>query len=105
MYSLTPAALSGIVFITGEAMVADGGTNFAPEMAALAKSFKTRFGLQPGPSGAWQNGDHDIPFIYTQPSKTLSPAITVPKAIKGKTVAVEVSDWADLSGVFEAAVR
>ncbi len=105
MHSLTPATLSGIVFITGEAMVADGGANFAPEMVALARSFKTRFALQPGPSGAWQNGDLDIPFIYTQPSKTLSPAITVPKGIKGKAVAVEVSDWTDLTGVIEAAVK
>jgi len=104
MYCFTPATLNGIVFITGKAMVADGGANFAPEMTVLANSFKTRFGLEPGQDGSWKSGNNDIPFIYTLPDKTLAPEITVPK-IKGTSTAVEISDWADATKVIEALAK
>jgi len=96
VHSFTPAALSGIVFITGKGMVADGGANFASEMAVLANSFKTRFGLQPGLNGSWESGEDDIPFIYTLPGKELAPSISVPE-IRGKSAAVKIDDWSDAS--------
>jgi len=85
VHCFTPAALSGVLFLTGESMVADDhGANFGPEMSALANCFKARFAL--GRDG------EDIPFVYTVPSKTLAPKITQPKAIKGKSKAVEIND-------------
>lgn len=103
MYCFTPATLSGIVFITGQAMTTDA-ESFAPEMAVLANSFKTRFGIEPGPTGFWQNTDKDIPFIYTMPDKTLAPGLSRP-TIKGASTAVEVSDWADVTKVVEAVAK
>ena len=98
VHCFTPAALSGILFLTGESMVADDqGANFGPEMSALANCFKTRFTL-------WQD-DEDIPFIYTVPSKALAPKITQPEGIKGKSTAVELDDWLELGGVLEAVVK
>jgi hypothetical protein len=98
VHCFTPAALSGVVFLTGEAMVAgDQGANFGPEMSALAKSFKSRFSL-------WSD-DVDIPLIYTVPGKSLAPKITQPKGIKGKATAVELGEWTELDGVFEALVK
>lgn len=98
VHCFTPAVLSGVVFLTGEAMVAeDQGANFGPEMAALAKSFKSRFTL-------WQK-DADVPFIYTVPGKSLAPKITRPEGIKGESTAVEINDWQDLGGVFEAVAK
>jgi len=98
MYCFTPAALRGIVFLTGESMVAeDKGANFGPEMSVLANCFKTRFAI-------WQDGE-DIPLIYTVPSKTLAPKLTQPKKIKGKNVAVEIGDWSEVGGVIEAAAK
>ena len=63
-------------------------------MAALAMSIKTRFSL-------WQD-EVDVPLIYTIPSKALAPEITKPKGIEGNTMAVELVDWVELDGVFEA---
>jgi hypothetical protein len=98
MHCFTPAAMSGIVFLTGEAMVAeDQGANFGPEMTVLSNSFKTRFAL-------WHDGE-DIPFVYTIPSKTLAPKLTQPEAIKGKSAAVELDDWLELGGVLEAVAK
>ena len=95
MHCFTPTAMSGIVFLTGEAMVAeDQGANFGPEMAALVKSFKTRFTL-------WQD-DLDIPLIYTLPNKALAPKISAPQGMAGKTTAVEIDEWLKLDGVFDA---
>ena len=97
VHCFTPTALGGILFLTGEAMVADdGGANFGPEMAALAKCFKTRFTL-------WQD-DEDIPFIYTVPGKALAPKITHPKDINGASTAVEIGGWRELGGVLDAVV-
>jgi sialate O-acetylesterase len=100
MHSFTPAALSGIVFLTGEAMATDGGKDFAPEMAVLAHSMKTRLGMRPGPKGAWQKGEEDIPFIYTLPSKTLAPELTEPP-IQGQHTAVPIDNWRDFSSLFD----
>lgn len=98
VHCFTPAALSGIVFLTGEAMVADDqGANFGPEMAALAKCLKSRFTL-------WQE-DADIPIIYTVPGQSLAPRITRPEGIRGGSTAVELNDWLDLGGVFEAVAK
>ena len=95
MHCFTPTAMSGIVFLTGESMVAeDQGVNFGPEMAALIKSFKTRFTL-------WHD-DLDIPLIYTLPNKALAPKITAPQGMTGKTTAVEIDEWLKLDGVFDA---
>lgn len=98
LHCFTPTALSGILFLTGEAMVAeDQGANFGPEMAALAKSFKTRFTI-------WQE-DEDVPLVYTVPSKTLAPKLTRPKGIGGVSTAVELDEWLELGGVLEAVAR
>jgi hypothetical protein len=98
MHCFTPAALRGIVFLTGESMVTgDQGANFGPEMSVLANSFKTRFTL-------WQDGV-DIPFFYTVPSKALAPKLTQPKGIKGKSLAVEIGDWLEAGGVIKAVVK
>ena len=98
VHCFTPTALSGVLFLTGESMVADDqGANFGPEMSALANCFKTRFAL-------WQDGE-DIPFVYTVPHKTLAPKLTQPKFIKGKSAAVELDEWLELGGVLEAAVK
>lgn len=89
--SFSPASLSGVVFLSGASMVADDeGKNFGPEMAALAKSFKGRLG-----------GD-EIPFFYTVPGKALAPQVAKPEGIKGKSVAVEITDWRNLDAVLEA---
>ena len=89
--SFTPAALSGILFLSGESMVADDqGANFGPEMSALANCFKTRF------------GGEDVPFLYTIPGKGLAPKITEPKGIKGQSHALELGDWLEVGGVIEA---
>ena len=98
VHCFTPAALSGIVFLTGESMVADDqGANFGPEMTVLANSFKTRFSL-------WQD-DEDIPFFYTVPGKALAPKLTPPKAIKGKNTAVKLDDWLALDAVIKAMTK
>ena len=98
VHCFTPAALSGIVFLSSESMVAaDQGANFGPEISALANCFKTRFA--PGQDG------ENIPFIYTVPSKTLAPKLTHPQGIKGRSIAVEISDWLELGGVIKAATR
>ena len=98
VHCFTPTALSGILFLTGESMVADDqGANFGSEMSALANSFKTRFSL--GPDGK------DIPFIYTVPSKTLAPKLTQPNGIKGQSIAVEIGDWQEAGGVIKAVTK
>ena len=70
MHSFEPVALSGIVFLSGEAMVADDeGANFGSEMSVLASCFKTKLDAE------------DVPFIYTVPGKALAAKITQPKGI------------------------
>ena len=78
----TPAQVSGVVFLCGNAMIADAqGANFGPEMSALANCFKSKFG-----------GD-DVPFFYTIPASSLAPKITKPQAIKGTSTAIKVDQW------------
>jgi hypothetical protein len=78
----TPAQVSGVVFLCGNAMIADAqAANFGPEMSALANGFKSRFG-----------GD-DVPFFYTIPASSLAPKITKPQSIKGAGTAIEVGQW------------
>jgi hypothetical protein len=98
VHCFTPASLSGVVFLSSQSMVADDqGANFGPEISALANSFKTRFALG--------QDTEDIPFIYTFPSKTLAPKITQPKAIEGKSTAVEINDWTNVAKVMDAMVK
>jgi sialate O-acetylesterase len=98
VHCFTPAALSGVLFLTGESMVADDqGANFGPEMSALANCYKTRFSL-------WQEGE-DIPFVYTVPSKALAPRLTRPEGINGKSTAVELNEWMELGGVLQAVAK
>jgi sialate O-acetylesterase len=78
----TPAQVSGVVFLCGNAMIADAqAANFGPEMSALANGFKSRFG-----------GD-DVPFFYTIPASSLAPKITKPQSITGAGTAIEVDQW------------
>ncbi len=78
----SPAHVNGIVFVCGNAMIADQqGMNFGSEMKALADCFKANFG-----------GD-DVPFFYTIPSSTLAPKITKPISIKGASTALEIAEW------------
>jgi hypothetical protein len=37
------------------------------------------------------------------PGKSLAPRITRPEGVSGQSTAVELNDWLDLGGVFEAA--
>lgn len=92
--SFEPLAHSGVIFLSGESLVkADQGANFGPEMSVLANCWKTKFGAS------------DVPFIYTVPAKSLAPKITQPKAIKGNSKAVELSDWLDVSPAIEAVTK
>ena len=80
----SPAQLSGIVFLCGKAMAAEGqGAKFGSEMSVLGNCLKTKFGAG------------DVPFIYSMPSSTLAPKITKPESIKGRNAAVETSKWPD----------
>lgn len=88
--SFTPASLKGIIFLTGEQMVAaDEGAHFGEQMSALANCWKEKFACE------------DPQFIYAIPSKTLAPKITAPTGIKGKATAVEISDWSEIAKVIE----
>lgn len=94
VHSFTPAALKGIVFLSSEAMVAqDQGGNFAAEMSALSNCWKAKFGSE------------DASFIYTMPGKALAPKITKPKKIKGKSSAVEITDWSEITKVIEQVAK
>jgi len=78
----SPAQLSGIVFLCGKAMAAEGqGAKFGSEMSVLGNCLKTKLGAG------------DVPFIYSMPSSTLAPKITKPEGIKGRSVAVEINSW------------
>jgi hypothetical protein len=90
VHSFTPTALSGVIFLSGEAMVADEGANFGPEFSALANCFKAKFG--------------DVPFIYTRPNKALAPKITHATGIQGKGTAVEIADWSEIGAVIDTAI-
>jgi len=88
-----PITMKGAIFLTSEGMVKEGeGANFGPEMGALAKSLKAKF------------GDKDAELIYTVPSKALAAKITKPGKIEGKSTAVEIGAWSDVGGVIEAVV-
>ena len=88
--SFTPAALKGVVFLTGPDMVAaDQGALFGKQMTALANCMKRKFG-----------GD-DFPFLYTLPAKSLAPQITPPDDIKGNSTALEIADWQNGSAILD----
>ncbi len=92
--SFTPAALKGIVFLVGESHVATiRSANFGSELSVLANSWKDRFG------GA------DVPFLYTMPTEALAPGVTQPAGIRGRSVAVEISDWQSVSELIDAVIE
>jgi hypothetical protein len=94
VHNFAPTALSGVIFLSSEPLIAaDQGANFGPEMSVLANCFKAKLGAS------------DVPFIYTVPAKSLAPKVNQTKGIKGNSRAVELSDWSDLSGVFEAVAK
>lgn len=93
-HSFTPTQLKGIIFLTSDAMVAEkDGALFGEQMTALANSWKSRF------------GDSEARFLYTIPSKKLAAKITNPEGIEGKSKAITIEDWADVSGVLEALAK
>ncbi len=78
-----PITTKGVIFLAGEGMVQEGdGANFGPEMGALAKSLRAKF------------GDNEAKLIYTIPGKALAPKVTKPHNIQGPNTAIEISDWA-----------
>ena len=92
VHSFTPGSLKGIIFLAGpEMFLKDQGANYAEQLSTLANCWKDRF------------GGEDPNFIYTIPNKTLAPKITAPEAIKGKSTAVEISDWSEITKVIEQA--
>jgi len=75
--------LKGIVFMTGQSMVAkEDGANFGSEMSALANGWKRLF-----------KGGKDPHFIHTIPAKSLTAGITGPESIEGACTAFEISAW------------
>lgn len=90
VHSFTPTDLKGIIFLSSPAMIAnDQGVNYGEQVSALANSWKQRFGQK------------DPHFFYTIPGKTLAPKITKPKAIKGQSTAVEITDWSEIANLIE----
>lgn len=80
--SFTPADLKGIIFISGKIMVeADEGAHFGEQLTALANSWKEKFACP------------DPVFLFTVPGASLSPKITKPEGIKGRSIAMEVNSW------------
>jgi hypothetical protein len=81
VHGFTPMAMSGIVVLSSESIVADDqGANFGPELSVLANCFKPRFGRR---TGSGQAAD-DAPFIHTVTGKTLAQKRAQPRAIEGK---------------------
>jgi len=94
VHSFTPACLKGIIFVASPAMVeADDGASYGEQLSVLANSWKSRFG-----------GD-ELQFVYTIPNKALAPQITTPTKIKGKSTAIEIKDWSEITKVIEAVVK
>ena len=71
----------------------DKGAKYGEQLSVLANCWKDRF------------GGEDPYFFYTIPNKTLDPKATQPKKIKGKSAAIEIGDWSEISKVIEAAVK
>jgi sialate O-acetylesterase len=79
-----PGSFKGIIFLGDAGMFKkDQGADYGPELSALANCWKDWFGCP------------DPYFLYTIPSKKLVPKITVPTAIQGRSVGVEIDDWPD----------
>ncbi len=78
----SPGQVSGVVFLCGNKMIADAqGANFGSEMNALANCFKSRL------------GGEDVRFFYTMPNAALAPKLAKPAAIKGASIALEITEW------------
>lgn len=90
VHSFTPGSFKGIIFLASpEMFMKDQGASYGQQLSALASCWKDRF------------GGEDPNFIYTIPNKALAPTITAPKAIKGKSTAVEITDWSEITKVIE----
>ena len=90
VHSFTPGSFKGIIFLASpEMFTRDQGANYAEQLSALANCWKDRFGGQ------------DPNFIYTIPNKALAPKITTPEKIKGKSTAVEITEWSEITQVIE----
>jgi sialate O-acetylesterase len=82
VHSFWPGSFKGILFVSGESLFKDDqGANFGEQFTLLANSWKTKFACP------------DPVFVYTIPSSTLAPKITRPKAIQGRSVAMEINSW------------
>jgi len=94
VHSFTPGSVKGIIFLASpEMFTKDQGANYGQQLSALANCWKDRF------------GGEDPYFIYTIPNKALAPKTTQPKKIKGKSAAIEIGDWSEITKVIEAAVK
>ncbi len=92
--SFFPTTLRGVIFLAGpQATEINQGANFAPEMSALANSWKQGF--------AHEDGD-DIPFFYTVPT---GPKVTKPAKIKGKAEVLPDGDWSPIQKLIEEEVK
>ena len=96
VHCFTPAALSGILFLTGESMVADDqGANFGPEMSALANCFKTRFALWAG------RGGYSL-HLHRSEQDAGAEAHAAGRRSRARAPRWSLSDWLELGGVLEA---
>ncbi len=82
VHSFTPASFKGIVFLCSQKMFeTDQCANYGAQLSVLANCWKSKLG---GP---------DPRFFYTIPTKELVPEISKPAAIKGQSMACEISHW------------
>jgi hypothetical protein len=94
VHSFTPAGLKGIIFLASpEMFTKDEGAHYGQQLSALANCWKDRF------------GGEDSHFFYTIPGEGLAPKVAAPTAIDGKSTAIEVSDWSEITKVIEAAAK
>jgi sialate O-acetylesterase len=81
-HSFTPAALKGVVFMTGKtAFEADQGAHYGEQLSALGNCWMKRFASE------------GTPFFYAMPDKALAPKVTAPKAIKAASFPLPMTQW------------
>jgi hypothetical protein len=94
VHSFTPGSFKGVIFLTSPQVFSqDEGAHFGEQLTALANGWKDRF------------GGEDPHFFYTVPSKALVPKLSLPQSIKGKSTAIEIDNWSEISTALEAAVN
>ena len=93
-HSFTSTSLSGILFLSHEGMVGEGkDAHFGEQLAALANSWKKRF------------GDPNVNFHYTLPCTSIVPDLSKPGGIQGKSTPITLHDWSDLSPVLNSIAK